>query len=77
MSDEALRADDAHASRERLTLTATDRLARTLREDANLDRSRSGAPVWEAPRIAGFSRWLIDTWTAGWPDAQLLSGTQE
>jgi probable DNA repair protein len=60
-----------------LTLSATDRLARTLREDANLDRSRSGAAVWEAPRIASFSRWLIDTWTAGWPDAQLLSSTQE
>lgn len=65
------------APRDTLTLTATDRLARILREDANLDRSRSGAAVWEAPRIASFSRWLIDTWTAGWPDAQLLSGTQE
>ena len=65
------------ASREVLTLTATDRLARVLREDANLARSRSGVMVWEAPRIASFSRWLIDTWTASWPDAQLLSSTQE
>lgn len=65
------------APRDTLTLTATDRLARMLREDANVERSRSGAPVWEAPRIASFSRWLIDTWTAGWPDAQLLSSTQE
>lgn len=63
--------------RERLTLAATDRLARQLREDANLARSRSGAAVWEAPRIASFSRWLTDTWTASWPDAQLLSSTQE
>lgn len=63
--------------RERLTLTATDRLARQLREDANLARARSGAAVWEAPHVASWSRWLIDTWTASWPDAQLLSSTQE
>lgn len=65
------------ASGEVLTLTSTERLARELREDANLRRSREGVAVWEAPRIASLSRWLIDTWTASWPDAQLLSATQE
>lgn len=61
----------------RLSLTCTDRLARELREDANLQRARAGASVWEAPRIASLSRWLTDTWTASWPEAQLLSATQE
>lgn len=61
----------------RLILTATDRLARELREQANLQDSRSGAAVWEAPRITSLSRWIIDTWTAGWPEAQLLSAAQE
>ncbi|MGQ0501097.1 MAG: PD-(D/E)XK nuclease family protein [Panacagrimonas sp.] len=60
----------------RLTLTATDALARELREQANLDRSREGG-VWEAPRIASLSRWLTETWTSSWPEAQLLSATQE
>lgn len=72
------KADSADAApREVLTLTSTERLARELREDANLQRSRGGSAVWEAPRIASLSRWLIDTWTASWPDAQLLSATQE
>lgn len=75
MSGEAGYADAA--PRERLVLAATERLARDLREDANLERSRSGVAVWEAPRIASFSRWLVETWTASWPDAQLLSSTQE
>ena len=61
----------------RLTLTATERLARELRELANLERSRAGDAVWEAPHITSLTRWIIDTWTAGWPDAQLLSATQE
>ncbi|MGQ0696766.1 MAG: PD-(D/E)XK nuclease family protein [Panacagrimonas sp.] len=61
----------------RLTLTATERLARELRERANLERSREGASVWEAPQVASLSRWLIDAWTASWPDSQLLSATQE
>lgn len=60
-----------------LILTASDRLARQLREDHSLSRRREGARVWEAPRIASFSRWLSDTWTSTWPDAQLLSATQE
>lgn len=60
-----------------LTLAASDRLARQLREDHSLARRREGARVWEAPRIASFSRWLSDTWTSTWPDAQLLSATQE
>ena len=60
-----------------LVLTSTDRLARQRREDANLARSRAGAQVWEAPQIASFSRWLTESWTASWPDAQLLSSTQE
>ena len=76
MSGEASRADAA-ASPEVLTLAATERLARGLREDASLARSRAGDAVWEAPRITTLSRWLIDTWTAGWPDAQLLSSAQE
>jgi probable DNA repair protein len=75
MSDEAGTADAA--PRDTLTLAATDRLARQLREDANLARARSGGAVWEAPRIAGFSRWLTDAWTSGWPDAQLLNTAQE
>lgn len=71
-------ADSAHAlASSTLILTATERLARQLREDANLRAAGAGAAVWEAPRIASLSRWLIDTWTASWPDAQLLSATQE
>lgn len=58
-------------------LAATDRLARQGREDANLQRAREGASVWEAPRIGSLSRWLIDTWTTSWPEAQLLGATQE
>ncbi len=75
MSGEGPSADAA--PREILTLAATDRLARQLRENANLANAGSGAEVWEAPRVASFSRWLTDTWTASWPDAQLLSSTQE
>lgn len=70
-------AASAHAPSSNLILTATERLARELREDANLRAASEGATVWEAPRITSFSRWLIDTWTASWPDAQLLSATQE
>lgn len=66
-----------HAPSSDLILTATERLARELREDANLRAAAAGAAVWEAPRITSLSRWLIDTWTASWPDAQLLSATQE
>lgn len=69
--------DPAGSSAHALILAATERLARELREDANLRRAREGASVWEAPRIASLSRWLVDTWTASWPDAQLLSATQE
>ena len=60
-----------------LVLTATERLARELREAHNLQRADAGARVWEAPRVQSWSRWLIDTWTASWPDAQLLGATQE
>lgn len=59
------------------TLTAHDALARQLREQANLERSRGAVAVWEAPRIATFSRWCIDQWSASWPSEQLLSATQE
>ena len=59
------------------TLTATEALARQLREQANLERSRAGHPVWEAPRIASLSRWCIDHWSGNWPTEQLLSATQE
>lgn len=62
---------------ETLVLTATERLARELREAHNLQRADRGDRVWEAPRVQSWSRWLIDTWTASWPDAQLLSATQE
>lgn len=67
----------SRSPRSELVLTSTDRLARQRREDANLARSRSGAQVWEAPPIASFSRWLSESWIASWPDAQLLSSTQE
>ncbi|MGQ0618994.1 MAG: PD-(D/E)XK nuclease family protein [Panacagrimonas sp.] len=60
-----------------LVLTASDRLARNLIEDHSLQARRDARSVWEAPRIASLPRWLIDTWTSTWPDAQLLSATQE
>lgn len=63
--------------REAWVLTATERLARELREAHNLHHADIGARVWEAPRVQSWSRWLIDTWTRTWPDAQLLSATQE
>ncbi len=60
-----------------LTLTATDRLARALREDHSLAARASGAAVWEAPQIKSLRQWVQDQWTASWPAEQLLNATQE
>lgn len=60
-----------------LTLTATDRQARALREDHSLAQRRSGADVWEAPAIQSLRQWTQDVWTASWPAEQLLNATQE
>ena len=50
-----------------LVLTATDRLARALREDDSLARRASGAEVWEAAPIKSLRQWIQDQWTASWP----------
>lgn len=60
-----------------LILTATDRLARALREDDSLARRAAGAGVWEAPQIKSLRQWVQDQWTASWPPEQLLDSTQE
>lgn len=60
-----------------LIITASDQLARNLREDHSLACRAEARTVWEAPKIASLQRWLIDTWTSTWPDTQLLSATQE
>lgn len=60
-----------------LTLTATDRLARALREDHSLAARDTGVPVWEAPQIKSLRQWIQDQWTASWPAEQLLNATQE
>lgn len=62
---------------EHLILTASDRLARALREDRNLELRRTGARVWEAPPIQSLRQWLQDAWTASWPTEQLLHAAQE
>lgn len=58
-------------------LTATDRLARALREDHSLRARAGGAAVWEAPPIKSLRQWIQDQWTASWPVEQLLNATQE
>jgi probable DNA repair protein len=59
-----------------LILTATDRLARALREDENLARRAEGRSVWEAPEVRSLHQWLQDAWADSWPTAQLLDSTQ-
>lgn len=72
-------ADDlSHANHaDTLTLTASDRLARALREDHSLQARGEGAQVWEAPAIQSLRQWMQDAWTASWPIEQLLHATQE
>ena len=60
-----------------LTLTATDGLARALREDISLARQAQGLAAWEAPRILTLQRWILDSWSAGWPAELLLQPAQE
>lgn len=60
-----------------LILTASDRLARALREDHSLAQRASGRAVWEAPRIQTLRQWLLDTWAGTWPAGQLLHPVQE
>lgn len=60
-----------------LTLTATDRLARALREDHSLAARAAGTAVWEAPQIKSLRQWMQDVWTASWPPEQLLNAAQE
>jgi probable DNA repair protein len=60
-----------------LTLTATDGLARALREDVSLAQQAQGLAVWEAPRIQTLHRWILDTWSSGWPAELLLQPAQE
>ena len=57
-----------------LTLTATDGLARALREDLSLARQAQGLAAWEAPRILTLQRWILDTWAAGWPRSTAIRG---
>ncbi|MDB5985495.1 MAG: hypothetical protein JWR16_548 [Nevskia sp.] len=59
-----------------LILTATDRLARALREDESLARRAEGRSVWEASRVRSLRQWLQDAWADSWPSAQLLNSTQ-
>ncbi|MDE2150609.1 MAG: hypothetical protein KGJ55_12455, partial [Gammaproteobacteria bacterium] len=59
-----------------LRLTATDALARALRQQHALDQRRAGRAVWEAPRIVSLEQWVADTWAETWPQEQLLSGSQ-
>lgn len=60
-----------------LILTATDRLARALREDHSLRARAQDLAVWEAPPIKSLRQWVQDQWTASWPAEQLLNATQE
>lgn len=60
-----------------LTLAASDRLARALREQRHLALRAQGATVWEAPRIQSLRQWMQDVWTANWPNEQLLHSAQE
>ena len=73
MADDLLRTDLTDT----LTLTASDRLARALREDHSLQARSQGAEVWEAPAIQSLRQWMQDAWTASWPIDQLLHATQE
>ncbi len=59
-----------------LILTATDRLARALREDESLARRAEGLSVWEAPKVRSLRQWLQDAWAESWPSAQLINATQ-
>lgn len=61
---------------EELILTASDALARCLREDYALNQQRSGRSVWRTPRIASLRQWTADSWAETWPVEQLISGTQ-
>lgn len=63
-------------SSDELILTASDALARRLREDHALGRQRAGKAVWRTPRIASLRQWTADTWAGTWPVEQLISGTQ-
>ncbi len=58
-------------------LTASDALARELRERVNAQNALNAVGVWEAPRIQSLSRWCIEQWSASWPKEQLLGATQE
>ncbi len=60
-----------------MTLTASDRLARALREDDSIGRRAGGSSVWEAPAIFSLRQWIQTTWAAGWPQEQLLHASQE
>jgi len=59
-----------------LILTASDALARCLRENYALNQQHAGRAVWRTPRIASLRQWTADTWADTWPVEQLISGTQ-
>lgn len=67
---------DATESPDELILTASDALARCLREDYALRQQRAGSAVWRTPRIASLRQWTADTWAETWSVEQLISGTQ-
>ncbi len=68
--------NDAAELPDELILTASDALARCLREDYALNQQRAGRAVWRTPRIASLRQWTADTWADTWPVEQLISGTQ-
>lgn len=59
-----------------LILTASDRLARSLREDLNLAERAAGRDVWETPQVRSLRQWIAEIWADSWPGEQLLNSTQ-
>ena len=58
-------------------VAATERLARDLRVRSTLERREQGHRVWAAPPIHSFRAWAERTWTATWPQQQVLFPAQE
>ncbi len=69
-------ADLPGAAHGELVLTASDSLARFLREDYAVKQRLAGHAVWHPPRIASLRQWTADTWAETWPVEQLISSTQ-
>ncbi|MBN1569186.1 MAG: PD-(D/E)XK nuclease family protein [Acidobacteria bacterium] len=64
-----------------MVITATRRLARSLRQDYNTLQQEQGLKAWESPKILTWSDWMADLWQelmyAEENPQTLLSGWQE